>query len=89
MWRRCARRCERRASMRCCRSWKVPKPARVLLDVPLAEVLPGDLLLVRPGERIAVDGKVEDGASSMEESMLTGEPMPLAKIKSRRGLCPW
>jgi Cu+-exporting ATPase len=48
-------------------------------DVPLAEVHPGDTLRVRPGERIPVDGRVNDGTSAVEEAMLTGEPMPVTK----------
>jgi Cu+-exporting ATPase len=48
-------------------------------DVPLAEVKPGDRLRVRPGEKVPVDGVVEDGASSVDESMLTGEPIPVEK----------
>jgi Cu+-exporting ATPase len=47
--------------------------------VPLAEVEPGDVVLARPGERIPVDGVVVDGATRVDESMLTGEPMPVAK----------
>jgi Cu+-exporting ATPase len=46
-------------------------------DVPLDAVQPGDLLLVRPGERVPVDGRVEDGRSSVDQSMLTGEPVPV------------
>ena len=46
-------------------------------DVPLDAVRPGDLLLVRPGERIPVDGLVEDGRSSVDQGMLTGEPVPV------------
>ena len=49
------------------------------LDVPLAEVRPGDQLRVRPGEKIPVDGEITDGASSVDESMLTGEPIPVEK----------
>ena len=61
-----------------------PKTARVVrdgqeLDIPLAEVRTGDTLRVRPGEKIAVDGVIIDGHSSVDESMLTGEPMPLEK----------
>ena len=48
-------------------------------DVPIAEIVPGDLLRVRPGERIAVDGLVVEGASSVDESMLTGESLPVER----------
>lgn len=48
-------------------------------DVPLAEVLAGDRLVVRPGERIPADGVIEQGESQVDESMLTGEPLPVAK----------
>ncbi len=48
-------------------------------DVPLASVAAGDLLRVRPGERVPVDGVVVDGASAVDESMLTGEPVPVEK----------
>jgi Cu+-exporting ATPase len=48
-------------------------------DVELAVVEPGDLLRVRPGERVPVDGVVVDGASAVDESMLTGEPLPVTK----------
>ncbi len=61
-----------------------PKYARVMQDgqpsdVPIAAVRPGDLVLVRPGERVPVDGTVVDGHSSVDESMLTGEPIPAEK----------
>ena len=49
------------------------------MDVPLAQVRHGDRLRIRPGEKVPVDGVVIEGASSVDESMLTGEPMPLAK----------
>ena len=48
-------------------------------DVPLESVQPGDHLRVRPGEKVPVDGKVTDGHSSIDESMITGEPMPAEK----------
>ena len=48
-------------------------------DVPLSHVNVGDLLRVRPGERIPVDGVVTDGSSAVDESMLTGEPLPVTK----------
>lgn len=48
-------------------------------DVPLAEVLKGDTLAVRPGERVPADARVLEGRSEVDESMLTGEPLPVAK----------
>ena len=48
-------------------------------DVLLAEVHPGDRLRVRPGERIPVDGVISEGSSAVDESMLTGEPIPVEK----------
>jgi len=48
-------------------------------DVPLARVQVGDRIAVRPGERVAVDGRVLEGSSRVDESMLSGEPVPVAK----------
>lgn len=48
-------------------------------EVPLAQVVVGDEVLVRPGEKVPVDGVVTDGASEVDESMLTGEPLPVLK----------
>jgi len=61
-----------------------PKMARLVLedrelDVPIAKVQPGDLLRVRPGEHLPVDGIVASGSSYVDESMLTGEPFPMLK----------
>ncbi len=61
-----------------------PKTATIIEDsvekeVPLASVNAGDTVIVRPGERIPVDGEVLDGESSVDESMLTGEPLPVDK----------
>jgi len=49
------------------------------VDVPVAEVMVGDKLVVRPGERIPVDGTVHEGHTQVDESMLTGEPLPVAR----------
>jgi Cu+-exporting ATPase len=49
------------------------------VDVPVTSVARGDLIVVRPGEKIPVDGEIADGSSYIDESMVTGEPMPVKK----------
>ena len=49
--------------------------------LPIGEVVPGDLLVIKPGERIPIDGKVKRGTSNIDESMVTGEPLPVSKAK--------
>jgi len=66
-----------------------PKTARRVTDsgdedVPLDAVHPGDLLRVRPGEKIPVDGIVTEGRTSVDESMLTGEPLPVEKTSGAK-----
>ncbi|WP_045224079.1 heavy metal translocating P-type ATPase [Methyloterricola oryzae] len=61
-----------------------PRTARVVrdgqeVDVPIADIGLGETLRVRPGEKVAVDGKIIEGHSSLDESMLTGEPLPVEK----------
>ncbi len=62
-----------------------PKTARKInpdgseVDIPLEQVHPGDSLRVRPGEKVPVDGVVIEGRSSIDESMISGEPLPVAK----------
>ncbi|MDG0843694.1 heavy metal translocating P-type ATPase [Staphylococcus equorum] len=63
------------------------KEARVLrhqeeLMIPLSEVVQGDYLIIKPGEKIPVDGKVIKGTTSIDESMLTGESIPIEKVQN-------
>ena len=53
-------------------------------DIPLEQVQPGDTLRVRPGEKVPVDGTVIDGESNIDESMVTGEPIPVAKLAGEK-----
>jgi len=62
----------------------LPSTARVerggvWIDTPLSQVVSGDTIVVRPGERVPVDGTIIEGSSDLDESMLTGEPLPVAK----------
>jgi heavy metal translocating P-type ATPase len=50
------------------------------VEVAMSEVRPGDIVIVRPGEQVPVDGEVIDGASFVDESMISGEPMPVEKL---------
>ena len=66
-----------------------PKTARVVradteADIPVADVRVGDILRVRPGEKIPVDGVVTDGRTSVDESMVSGEPIPVEKEAGSR-----
>ena len=53
-------------------------------DIPLEDVQVGDILRIRPGEKIPVDGIVTDGSSSVDESMISGEPVPVKKYKDEK-----
>ena len=66
-----------------------PKRVRVLrnlieIEIPIEELERGDIFIVRPGERVPADGEVVSGSSAVDESMLTGEPMPAAKGRGDR-----
>ena len=66
-----------------------PRTARVerdgqLIELDAALLIPGDIFIVRPGESVPVDGEVIDGASNVNEAMLTGESMPVAKHRGER-----
>ena len=50
-------------------------------ELPLEEIVVGDEIVVRPGDRVAVDGEVVSGSSYVDESMITGEPVPVAKTQ--------
>ena len=67
-----------------------PKTARIVRgdgreeDIPLEQVQPGDRLRIRPGEKVPVDGTVVEGMSHVDESMVTGEPIPVEKIAGEK-----
>jgi Cu+-exporting ATPase len=68
-----------------------PRRARVRrngadLDLPIEDVVTGDLLVVRPGETIPVDGRIETGRSAIDESMVTGEPLPVERGPGDRAI---
>ena len=68
-----------------------PERARVVrdgaeLDVPIEAVVPGDVVVVRPGERIPVDGVVQTGTSDVDESLMTGEARPVAKRPGEKAI---
>ena len=61
-----------------------PRTARVVrgdseLEIPVGEVVVGDIVVIRPGEKLPVDGQVTEGSSPVDEAMITGEPMPVVK----------
>jgi Cu+-exporting ATPase len=58
---------------------RVVRPDGAEVDVPIEQVQLGDLVVVRPGEKVATDGLITEGASSLDEAMLTGESLPVAK----------
>ena len=67
-----------------------PKTARLIradgteIDIPIEHIAAGDMLRVRPGEKVPVDGAVTDGSSSVDESLVTGEPIPVEKTAGAR-----
>ncbi|MEA3290832.1 MAG: heavy metal translocating P-type ATPase, partial [Pseudomonadota bacterium] len=67
-----------------------PNTARIVRDdgseedIPLEQVKPGDILRVPPGEKVPVDGAVQDGESNVDESMVTGEPIPVEKTPGEK-----
>ena len=69
-----------------------PRTARVVLpdgteaDRPMAVLMKGDRIRVRPGEQVAVDGQVVEGSSAVDESMISGEPLPVEKVRGSRVL---
>ena len=61
-----------------------PRTARVVrgdseLEIPVGEVVVGDIVVIRPGEKLPVDGQVTEGSSAVDEAMITGEPIPVVK----------
>ena len=64
-----------------------PKTVMIVLEdnetkeIPVSAIIPGNILLVRPGDKLAVDGVVTDGGSFVDESMISGEPVPVEKLR--------
>ena len=66
----------------------VPPQARVIRDgkenlIPTSQVRVGDLMILKPGDRVPVDGRVVDGETAIDESLVTGESIPIAKKSGR------
>jgi Cu+-exporting ATPase len=63
---------------------RIVRESGVEEDMPLEQVVPGDILRVRPGEKVPVDGQVIEGTSAVDESMVSGEPIPVEKVTGTR-----
>ena len=63
---------------------RIVRESGVEEDLPLEQVVPGDILRVRPGEKVPVDGQVIEGTSAVDESMVSGEPIPVEKVTGTR-----
>ena len=84
---RCARAAAPTTRSAHCSTWRRRRQsssATVEIEVPTAEVQVGDLLLIRPGAKVPVDAEVIEGESSVDESMVTGESLPVKKSPATR-----